>query len=123
MYDSEKFLSYSSNYLEVEVSDSSVQEVKDTIEIYNQNITKSNFQRMKENRAASFERLKKAIALEKVKRFEDSINYEIYRNGGIAEFPTEVLECLECGLEAMIPDELSSTGYKCTYLGLTHYYL
>ena len=115
MYDSEKFLSYSSNYLEVEVSDSSVQEVKDTIEIYNQNITKSNFQRMKENRAASFERLKKAIALEKVKRFEDSINYEIYRNGGIAEFPTEVLECLECGLEAMIPDELSSTGYKCTY--------
>lgn len=115
MYDSEKFLSSSLHYLNVEVSDNAVQEVRDTIEMYNKDMEKSNFYKMKEERHLSFEKLKQKIALEKVKEFQSKINYLIYRNGGIAEFPTDVLTCPECGLDTMIFDESSSTGYKCTY--------
>jgi hypothetical protein len=115
MYDSEKFLSSSLHYLNVEVSDNAVQEVRDTIEMYNKDMEKSNFDKMKEERHLSFEKLKQKIALEKVKEFQSKINYLIYRNGGIAEFPTDVLTCPECGLDTMIFDESSSTGYKCTY--------
>ena len=115
MYDSEKFLSFSLNYLNVEVSDNAVQEVRDTIEMYNKDMEKSNFYKMKEERNLSFEKFKQKIALEKVKEFQSKINYLTYRNGGIAEFPTDVLTCPECGLDTMIFDESSSTGYKCTY--------
>ena len=115
MYDSEKFLSSSLHYLNVEVSDNAVQEVRDTIEMYNKDMEKSNFDKMKEERHLSFEKLKQKIALEKVNEFQSKINYLIYRNGGIAEFPTDVLTCPECGLDTMIFDESSSTGYKCTY--------
>ncbi|MEI2558211.1 PIN-like domain-containing protein [Acinetobacter pittii] len=115
MYDSEKFLSSSLNYLNVEVSDNAVQEVRDTIEMYNKDIEKSNFYNIKEERNLNFEKLKQKIALEKVKEFQSKINYLILRNGGISEFPTDVLSCPECGLDTMIFEESSSTGYKCTY--------
>lgn len=115
MYDSEKFLSSSLNYLNVEVSDNAVQEVRDTIEMYNKDMEKSNFDKMKEERHLNFEKLKQKIALEKVKEFQSKINYLIYRNGGVSEFPTDVLNCPECGLDTMIFNESSSTGYKCTY--------
>ena len=117
MYDSEKFLIYAPDYLEVEVSDSSVQEVKDTIEMYNKDMKKSNIDKKKEEINLNFEKLKKKIALDKVKQFQSEINYLIYRNGGIAEFPTDVLNCPECSLDTMIFDESSSTGYKCTFCG------
>lgn len=115
MYDSEKFLSYSSNYLEVKVSDSSVQEVRDTIEMYNKDMIKSSFEKLKYNRHSVFEKIQEQMALEKVKEFQNKINYLIYKNGGIADFPTEVLTCPECNFETMIFNESSSTGYKCVY--------
>lgn len=115
MYDSEKFLSYAPNYLEVKVSDSSVQEVRDTIEMYNKDIEKSNFLKMKQNKGASLERLRKSLALEEAREFKRNIDFEIYRNGGMVESHTKVLVCPECELETMIPDKLSLTGYKCAY--------
>lgn len=114
MYDSEKFLS-SSSYLNVEISDSSVQEVRDTIEMYNKDMSDSNFKKMKDNRHLMFEKLKKEIAKNKVEDFKQRIKYEILRNKGVIDSQIDVLECQECGLETMIPDELSLTGYKCTY--------
>ncbi|PTV51033.1 PIN-like domain-containing protein [Acinetobacter pittii] len=115
MYDSEKFLSYASDYLDVKVSDNAVKEVRDTTEIYNQNIIKLNSYVAKDNKEDSYDNLRKAIAFAKVRKFENSKNYKIYRNGRVSEFATEILTCPECDLDTMIFDESSSTGYRCTY--------
>lgn len=115
MYDSEKFLSFSSVYLEVQVSDNSVKEVRDTIEMYNNDMGESKFLKMKKNTHIAFESLQKKLALEKVKEFQAKMMYEHHRNKGILDHPIDVLECPECGLDTMIYNELSSTGYRCTY--------
>lgn len=115
MYDSENLLQYSSEYLNVDVSESSIKEVGDTNKIYNNEIIKSSFHEIRESRSIRLDKLKKAIALEKVKEFQNKLKYDLYRNKGILEYPVNVLECPECGIEAMIYNELSSTGYQCTF--------
>ncbi|TCB66874.1 PIN-like domain-containing protein [Acinetobacter sp. ANC 4178] len=120
MYDSEKFLSYASNYLNVEISDSAVREVRDTTEIYNKNnFSKSaiqfNLTKISDSHDFFYDEIKKKLALDKVKQFKKQMVNELYHNKGIREYQIDVLECPECGLEAMIHNELSSTGYKCIY--------
>lgn len=125
MYQADRFLEFAKKNLGAQVSDSSLQEVRDTIETQNslagsENFNKKtqklvfNLSRLNENKAL---KLKRKIAFDEVNRFRRNINYEIYRNGGIVEHHTEVLSCPECGLDTMIPTELSSTGYKCTFCG------
>lgn len=120
MYDSEKFLSYASDYLNVQISDNAVKEVRDTTEVYNKNHSSKNviqfdLRKIGDNRNLFYDEIKKKLAFDKVKEFQNTINYLIYKNGGVAEFPTDILACPECNLETMIFDESSSTGYKCAY--------
>lgn len=122
MYDSEKFLSYASSYLNVQISDNAVKEVRDTTEIYNKNsfskpVIQFDLRKISDNHNLFHDERKVKLAFDKVKEFQGKKNYLIYRNGGISEFPTDVLNCPECGLDTMIFDESSSTGYKCTFCG------
>lgn len=120
MYDSEKFLSYASDYLNVEISDSAVQEVRDTTEIYNKNhsskpILYLDLTKESDSNDLSYDGKKKKLAFDKVKQFQKQMVNELYRNKGIREYQMDVLECPECGLDTMIHNEISSTGYKCAY--------
>ena len=125
MYDSGRFLSHSSKFLNIEISDSSVKEIRDTIEIYNErNLKKTinipiqfDLKKISDGSVSIFDEIRKKIAFDKVKKHRSQIAYEIYKNKGLLDHPTDVLECPECQLDTMIPDELSSTGYKCTYCG------
>lgn len=110
LYDSEGFLKYAKEYLDVEISQSSVQEVIDTNEIYNREVIKSSFHKAKENRSNPFENIVKFLAIESIKDFQSKLKYNLHKN-------KDTLECPECGNEEMIYNESSSTNYQCTYCG------
>ncbi|QSB55697.1 DUF4935 domain-containing protein [Acinetobacter calcoaceticus] len=123
MYQADRFLEFAKENLGAQVSDSSLQEVRDTIETQNSLIELEKTIKFLQSRSPNLAklgsnnvlRLRKKIALSEVEKFKNRINYEIYKNGGIAEFPTNVLTCPDCNLETMIFEDSSSTGYRCTY--------
>ncbi|WP_336955985.1 PIN-like domain-containing protein [Acinetobacter johnsonii] len=117
MYDSEQFLSYSSDYLEVSISEDSVKEVRDSIDIYNKDLTKVSLKNKQNSEALTLDlfKTKKIIAFEKVEKFRNQMLNELYHNKGIREYQMDILECPQCGLDTMIHSEISSTGYKCAY--------
>ena len=122
MYDSEKFLSNSSKFLNTKISDSSVKEIRDTIDIYNEKFLKKNdtytsldLKELSGESESMWVEIIKKLALDKVKTSKSQIVFENYKNKGILNHQTDVLECQNCELDTMIPEELSSSGYKCIF--------
>lgn len=114
MYDSEKFLKYSAEYMQVKVSDSSVKEVGDTNRVYQIPQVKIQFKNSYNNRQSIFEKALKMIAYEKVEEFQKKLESALYGNKGILDYQSDILNCPECGERTMIPNMESSTGYQCT---------
>lgn len=121
MYDTERFLKFAKEYLNFDISNSSIREVSDIqqFQIFSNTNKNNNLDNLRNNleylKLKSKADLNKMEALIEVKNYERQMENEIIRNKGYLDYNHEVLDCPECDLRTMIPNDDSYTGYRCTY--------
>lgn len=107
MYDAEFFLKYSRDYLQASVSEETLQEAGETRVLLNQFI---NSQVQRSLQAELY--LRKMKADIKLQRYKQSREFERYESHSNDE---QIVYCVECASDSMIPENDSETGYRCVY--------
>lgn len=108
MYDAEFFLKYSRDYLKASVSEETLQEAGETRILLNKPINSGSHRNLE---AELY--LRKIKANMKLQRYKQSREFERYESHSSND--EQIIYCVECASDSMIPENDSETGYRCVY--------
>lgn len=112
MYDTEDFITYAGQYLNLNISQKVIEEVSNINKSPNTQNNINFVQNLKKRTHLSAEKMR---ALMKAQKTKERITVELTRNKGLLDYPHQILICPECSLETLVPNNGSYTGYRCLY--------
>ncbi|WP_323842003.1 MULTISPECIES: PIN-like domain-containing protein [unclassified Moraxella] len=112
MYDTEDFITYAGQYLNLNISQKVIEEVGNINKSPNTQSNVNFVQNFKNRTHLSSEKMR---ALMKAQKIKERITVELTRNKGLLDYPHQILDCPECSLETLVPNNDSYTGYRCLY--------
>lgn len=112
MYDTEDFITYAGQYLNLNISQKVIEEVSNINKSPNTQNNINFVQNLKKRTHLSAEKMR---ALMRAQIIKERITIELTRNKGLLDYPHQVLDCPECSLETLVPNIDSYTGYRCLY--------
>lgn len=112
MYDTEDFITYAGQYLNLNISQKVIEEVSNINKSPNTQNNINFVQNLEKRTHLSAEKMRALMRAQKIK---ERITIELTRNKGLLDYPHQVLDCPECSLETLVPNIDSYTGYRCLY--------